>query len=278
MIWYKGDMLKQTGSTERDIKGRNIPLTPPPQLYSNVGRKLCLKWIIWYLIYIVGFHTIMLPVVSWSERPHMKMEANYWMEQGVYCTYVMFDKSRTWFFSVRDCWHDYVRQYQSYTFTLYKGLKMSIITYVASSQRSRTRLFCYVKCHIRFWPSWTDLHKSNNYRSGIIKMYLSFACLSLNWYVCFVRPTFDVQGVLEQKINIRFFGNVRDLLTPTTYHLHISHMAARFDFDSNCWHWQAITYYMWCHLEHILVIGYIPSYFVNIVSNLNEIHSRLQER
>ena len=30
-------MLKQTGSTERDIKGRNIPLTPPPQLYSNVG-------------------------------------------------------------------------------------------------------------------------------------------------------------------------------------------------------------------------------------------------
>ena len=32
-------MLKQTGSTERDTKGRNIPLTPPPQLYSNVGRK-----------------------------------------------------------------------------------------------------------------------------------------------------------------------------------------------------------------------------------------------
>ena len=29
-------MFKQTGSTERDIKGRNIPLTPPPQLYSNV--------------------------------------------------------------------------------------------------------------------------------------------------------------------------------------------------------------------------------------------------
>ena len=33
-------MLKQTRSTERDFKGRNIPLTPPPQLYSNVGRKL----------------------------------------------------------------------------------------------------------------------------------------------------------------------------------------------------------------------------------------------
>ena len=33
-------MLKQTGSTERDTKGRNIPLTPPPQLYSNVGHKL----------------------------------------------------------------------------------------------------------------------------------------------------------------------------------------------------------------------------------------------
>ena len=33
-------MLKQTGSTERDIKGRNIPLTPPSKLYSNVGREL----------------------------------------------------------------------------------------------------------------------------------------------------------------------------------------------------------------------------------------------
>ena len=33
-------MLKQTGSTERDTKGRNIPLTPQPQLHSNVGRKL----------------------------------------------------------------------------------------------------------------------------------------------------------------------------------------------------------------------------------------------
>ena len=35
-------MLKQTGSTERDIKGRNITLTPPPQLYLNVGHKLFL--------------------------------------------------------------------------------------------------------------------------------------------------------------------------------------------------------------------------------------------
>ena len=155
MIWYKGDMLKQTGSTERDTKGRNIPLTPPPKLYSNVGRKLFFTWILWYLWYIVGFHIIMLPLVSWSGRPHVMMWANYRIEQGVYCTYVMFDKSRTWFFSVCDCCHDYERQYQSYTFTLDKWLKMSIITYVVSSQRSCTRLFCYVKCHIRFWPSWT---------------------------------------------------------------------------------------------------------------------------
>ena len=146
MIWYKGDMLKQTGSTERDTKGENIPLTPPPQLYSDVGRKLffymntiCNLW------YIVGLHIIMLPVVSWSGQPQEKMEANYWIKQGVYCMYVMFDKSRTWFFPERDRWHDCERQYQSYTFTLDKWLKMSIITYVASSQRSRTRLFCYVK-------------------------------------------------------------------------------------------------------------------------------------
>ena len=99
-------------------------------------------WILWYLWYIVGFHTIMLLVVSWSGRPHVKMKANYWIEQ--YCTYVMFDKSRTWFFSVRDCWQDYELQHQSYTISLDKWLKMSIITYVASSQRSRTRLFCYV--------------------------------------------------------------------------------------------------------------------------------------
>ena len=33
---------KQTGSTLRDTNGRNIHLTPPPQLYSNVGRKLFL--------------------------------------------------------------------------------------------------------------------------------------------------------------------------------------------------------------------------------------------
>ena len=33
-------MLKRPGLTERDTKGRNIPLTPQPQLYSNVGRKL----------------------------------------------------------------------------------------------------------------------------------------------------------------------------------------------------------------------------------------------
>ena len=151
MRWYKGDMLKQTGSTERDTKGRNIPLTPPPQLYSNVGLKLFFTWILCYLWYIVGFHIIM----SWSGQPQVKMEGNYWIKQGVYCTYVMFDKLRTWFFSVRDCWHDCERQYQSYTSTLDKWLKMSIITYVASSQRSRTRLFCYVNCHIRFWPSWT---------------------------------------------------------------------------------------------------------------------------
>ena len=37
-------MLKQIRSTERVIKGRNIPLTPPPQLYSNVGRKLFFEY------------------------------------------------------------------------------------------------------------------------------------------------------------------------------------------------------------------------------------------
>ena len=36
-------MLKQTGSTERDTKGRKIPLTPPPQLYSNVRGQLFLQ-------------------------------------------------------------------------------------------------------------------------------------------------------------------------------------------------------------------------------------------
>ena len=115
-------------------------------------------WILCYLWYIVGIRIIMLPVVSWFGRPQVKMEhveANYWIKQGVYCTYVMFDKSRMLFISVRDWWHDCERKYQSYTFTLDKWLKMSIITYVASSQRSRTSLFCYVKCHIRFWPSWT---------------------------------------------------------------------------------------------------------------------------
>ena len=38
----QGDMLKQTGLTERYTKERNIYLTPPPQLYSNVERKLFL--------------------------------------------------------------------------------------------------------------------------------------------------------------------------------------------------------------------------------------------
>ena len=103
---------------ERHQGGRNIPLTPPPQLYSNVGRKLFFTRILCYLLYTVGFHIMMLPVVSRSGRPQVKMEANYWIKQGVYCKYVMFDKSRTWFFSVRDCWHDCQPQYQSYTFTL----------------------------------------------------------------------------------------------------------------------------------------------------------------
>ena len=35
-------------------------------------------------------------------------------------------------------------------------------------------------------------YKSNNYRSGIIKNYLPLACLSLNWYIYSVCPTFDV--------------------------------------------------------------------------------------
>ena len=155
MIWYKGDMLKQTGSTERDTKERNIPLTPPPQLYWNVGRKLYFYMTTMLPLIYCWFSNNNIPVVSWSRPPQVKMEAKYWIKQGVYCTYVMFDKSRTWFFSVCDCWHDCERQYQSYTFTPDKWLKISIITYVASSQRSRTRLFCYVKCHIRYWPSWT---------------------------------------------------------------------------------------------------------------------------
>ena len=44
--------------------------------------------------------------------------------------YALFDKLRMWFFSVHDCWHDYVRQYQSYTFTLDKWLTMAINTHV----------------------------------------------------------------------------------------------------------------------------------------------------
>ena len=179
--------------------------TPAVGPYSNVGRKLFFTWILYVtfdILLVFLYQVIMLPVglVSWSGRPQVKMEANYWIKQGVYCTYVMLDKSRTWFFSVRDCWHDCERQYQSYTFTLDKWLKMSIITYVASSQRSRTRLFCYVKCHIRFWPPW-----SNNYRSGIIKIYLLLGCLSLNWYISnlYIPPS-TYQAVFEQKINVCF--------------------------------------------------------------------------
>ena len=40
---------------------------------------------------------------------------------------------------VRDCWHDYVRQYQSYTLTLDKWLKMSIITYVAIAVKDQVQ-------------------------------------------------------------------------------------------------------------------------------------------
>ena len=58
-------MLKRTGSTERDTMGRNIPLTPPPQLYSNVGRKLFFYMnTMLPLLYCYGFHIIMLLVVS----------------------------------------------------------------------------------------------------------------------------------------------------------------------------------------------------------------------
>ena len=71
--------------------------------------------------------------------------------------------------------------------------------------------------------------KSNNYRSGIMKIYLSLSCLSLNWYVFnLYAPPSTYQGVLEQKMNVRFFGNVRDLSTPTTSNLNISHMAKCF--------------------------------------------------
>ena len=57
-------MLKQTGSTEQGIKGRNIPLTPPPQLYSNVGRKLFFYMNTMTTLLYCWFHVIMLPVVS----------------------------------------------------------------------------------------------------------------------------------------------------------------------------------------------------------------------
>ena len=48
-------------------------------------------------------------------------------------------------------------------------------------------------------------------------MYLSLACLSLTDISTLYAPPSTYKGVLEQKINIRFFGNVPDLLTPTTY-------------------------------------------------------------
>ena len=72
-------MLKQTGSTERDTKGRNIPLTPQPQLYSNVGRKLFFymnTMIPFSLIYYwFSYNNVASSELIW--RPHVKMEANY---------------------------------------------------------------------------------------------------------------------------------------------------------------------------------------------------------
>ena len=57
-------MFKQKGSKEQDTKGRNIPLTPPPQLYSNVGHEPFFLHEYYVTFDIVGFHIIMLPVVS----------------------------------------------------------------------------------------------------------------------------------------------------------------------------------------------------------------------
>ena len=92
-----------------------------------------------------------LPVVSWSGWLHVKMEANYWIKQGVYCTYVMFDKSHTWSYSW--LWAS-VSELYIYSPQVTENVN-NHIPYVTSSQRSRTRLFCYVKCHMRFWPYWT---------------------------------------------------------------------------------------------------------------------------
>ena len=48
-------------------------------------------------------------------------------------------------------------------------------------------------------------HKSNNYRSGLIKMYLSLVCMTLNWNIYSVCPTFDVTRSTWTKNKHTFF-------------------------------------------------------------------------
>ena len=76
-------------------------------------------------------------------------------------------------------------------------------------------------------------HKSNNYRLGLIKIDLSSACLSLNWYIwgpTLYAPPSMYQGVLEQKITYVFSATYVICWHPqlTTY-VHVSNIAAHFD-------------------------------------------------
>ena len=104
---------------------------------------------------------------------------------------------------------------------------MSIIIYVASSQKSRTGLFCYVKRHIRFDLPGLNLSQKQQLSLRHNGIYLSLFVLKLIYLLC--TPHLRRNKEYLNKKNVRFFGNVRHLLTPTTYHLHISNMAARFD-------------------------------------------------
>ena len=154
MIWYKGDMLKQTRSTEWDNKGETYLWHNHPNctqmwdvnfFYMNTMIHLLYCWF--------SYNNVASSEMIWATTREDGSKLLYRTGGVLYVCVVR--QVRTWFFSVRDCWHDYERQDQSYTFTLHKWLKMSMITYVASKKRSRTRLFCYIKCYMRFWPSWT---------------------------------------------------------------------------------------------------------------------------
>ena len=61
-------MLKQTGWTEQDAKGGKIPLTPPPQLYSNVGRKLFfyMKTMIPLIYFWFSYNNVASSELIWS--------------------------------------------------------------------------------------------------------------------------------------------------------------------------------------------------------------------